>query len=69
VDRPPEVVEYVDGPWNGTTEERSVLPETITVPDGRYVRSVRWTDDGSLRYVRHGSEPAEQGHEIGMKEG
>lgn len=68
MDRPPEVVEYVGGPRSGATEERSGLPETIPASDGRYVRSVRCADDGAMRYVWQGSEPAEQGHETGMKE-
>jgi hypothetical protein len=68
VDRSPDVVEYVDGPWGGTTEERSRLPETIPAPDGRYVRSVRCADDGAMRYVWQSSDPAEQGHETGMEE-
>ena len=69
MDRLPEVVEYVDGPWSGRTEELSGLPETIPAAHGRYVRSVRCADDGAMRYVWHGSEPAEQGHEVGVKEG
>lgn len=66
--RSPEVVEYVGGPRSGTTEERSALPETIPAQDGRYVRSVRCADDGAMRYVWQGSEPAEPSHETGMKE-
>jgi hypothetical protein len=65
----PEAIEYVDGPWNGATEERPDLPQMIPGPDGRYVRSVRCADDGAMRYVWLGSEPAEPGDEIGMKEG
>jgi hypothetical protein len=68
VDRPPEVVEYVDGPRGGTTEELSGLPETIPAPDGRYVRSVRCADDGAMQYVWHRSSPAEPGQQTGMKE-
>jgi hypothetical protein len=68
VDRPPDVVEYVNGPWGGTTEERSALSETIPALDGRYVRSVRCADDGAMRYVWHGSEPAEPGRQTGIKE-
>jgi hypothetical protein len=68
VDGSAEVVEYVDGPWAGPTEDRSALPETIPAPDGRYVRSVRCVDDGAMRYVWRGSEPAEQSHETGTKE-
>jgi hypothetical protein len=65
----PEAVEYVDGPWNGATEERPDLPQTIPGPDGRYVRSVRCADDGAMRYVWHGPERVEQGHELEIKEG
>jgi hypothetical protein len=68
VDGSTEVVEYVGGLWAGMTEERSDLPETIPAPDGRYIRSVRCVDDGAMRYVWHGSEPAEPGHQTGMKE-
>jgi hypothetical protein len=68
VDRSPEAVEYVGGPWGGVSDERSVMPETITAPDGRYVRSVRCADDGAMRLVWQRSEPAEHGHETAMKE-
>lgn len=68
MDRSLDVVEYVDGPWHGTTEELPGLPATIPGPDGRYVRSVRCADDGAMRYVWHGAEPGEQGHETGTKE-
>jgi hypothetical protein len=61
-------VQYVGGPRNGATEERSGLPETIPAPDGRYVRSVRCADDGAMRYVWDGSRPAEPGHETGINE-
>jgi hypothetical protein len=68
MERSPAVVEYVDGPWGGTTEERSVLVETIAAPDGRYVRSLRCADDGAMRYVWRSSELAEQDHQTRMKE-
>jgi hypothetical protein len=68
VDRPPEVVEYVNGPWSGTTEERSILPAMIAAPDGRYVRSVRCADDGAMRYVWRGSEPTGHGQKHTVKE-
>jgi hypothetical protein len=64
-----EVVEYVGGPWAGTTEERSDLPETIQAADGRYARSARCVEDGAMRYVWHASELAEPGHPAGVKEG
>jgi hypothetical protein len=54
----PEVVEYVGGPRGGTTEERSSLPETIPAEGGWYFRSVRCAEDGAMRYVWRGSEPA-----------
>jgi hypothetical protein len=68
VDGSTEVVEYVGGPRNGATEERSDLPATIPAPDGRYARSVRCADDGAMRYVWHGFKPAEPGHQTGIKE-
>jgi hypothetical protein len=68
VGRSPEVVEYVGGTRSGTTEERSGLPEAIPAQDGQYVRSVRCADDGAMRYVWQGSEPADQGYETEMKE-
>jgi hypothetical protein len=65
----PEVVEYVGGPRNGATEERSGLPETIPGPDGWYVRSVRCADDGAMRYVWRRPEPAEHGQTTENKVG
>jgi hypothetical protein len=63
-----EVVEYVDGPLGGTSEERSSLPETIPAADGRYVRSVRCAEDGAMRYVWQVPGPAERSQKTGMKE-
>jgi hypothetical protein len=69
-----EQVEYVGGPWDGTSGHMDNLPDEMTRPDGRYVRSVRCADDGAMRYlwrpaVGDGPRPEDQEGETTCRAG
>jgi hypothetical protein len=46
-------VEYVGGSRDGESEDRDDLPDVIGGAEGQYLRSVRCTEDGAMRYVWH----------------
>ena len=60
--RPPAVIEFVGGPFDGQRQNMAHAPERIASQGGAYRRSVRCADDGALRYV-FDEDPTEIAHE------
>jgi len=50
-DGQPNDLEFVGGPWAGRRQTQESSQTDLTLPDGKYVRSVRCADDGAIRIV------------------
>ena len=44
-------IEFVGGPRDGQSEDRTDTPDALEIAQGLYRRSVRCAEDGAMRYV------------------